>query len=961
MTEKRTRRPDEAQSEKPARERHRIKRRRVDEVPHESKKPTDEAIEKALENSAEKAIDTPTERSSKTALQSPKTKSPKKKEKNAVAKADKTAVGKPTQEQAIVQKKELNGWRLSPKTGGRLLDLDPVFSRDENHIILGLESAVQVYSMSTSRAIRALPSSDGTRISSCVLSQVDDEIAYVSTSGGEVTEWNWMTGQSQRTMLLLGSALLAIRVGQGHAQAVEDEDIIRETAVFALVRRSGGKREISINSFNPSGKHSSRQSPGRHSVILSTSTPINDFRLAAGGAVIVAVASSILVIGQRTGGDAESELYTWHEVRLPVTPTCFDIREPDETSSTTKEDRKTVIDMAVGQDEGAIIVYNDVLNTLQGLENHKMAEPGLSSHKLHWHRGPVKTVRWSKDGNYLISGGLETVLVLWQLDTGRKQFLPHLSSPICNIVVSPKGSSYAVKLHDNSAMVLTTSELKPVASMNGLQIPAGASAELAESRRQKRKGSEANLLAGRLSALVHPLYNNHLLLTVSTSAGRDTPVSSYLQTFDMRSNQQVYRQALARTNVSVLNIGPQGTLLTTPDIKFIRISADGAWLASIDEWQQYPDEVKVLYPSVEQRDREPRREVCLKFWRWNEHSAEWELVSRVNSPHTATSGDAVTVLDLATHPQGYMFASIASDGFVRIWAPDNKSSRKMNSRGAGSVQVKSWRCLHAIPLETPPSQPAASLSFSEDGSALAVCWSSASRGGVVHLVDPESGRIHFSRQGLYTDSPQGCGFLDRHLVIVSDAVCVWDTVSDRVLSCIRLGAVKGKFQSFLAINPRSRTFATCLSRASVEHGSQTSKTEKEAKHQLAVFGLESPSPIFQSPLEHGPLALLSDTKTGEYIIIDSSACIFRMTSGAASFQPDLTFAESSLPLKSGLEDIFGSYRLLSKGATDQPPEGQAMTGVEKKSLADVFDIGPSFALPSVDTLFKNVVDVFAKG
>lgn len=131
MTEKRTRRPDEAQSEKPARERHRIKRRRVDDVPHESKKPTDEAIEKALENSAEKAIDTPTERSSKTALQSPKTKSPKKKEKNAVAKADKTAVGKPTQEQAIVQKKELNGWRLSPKTGGRLLDLDPVFSRDE--------------------------------------------------------------------------------------------------------------------------------------------------------------------------------------------------------------------------------------------------------------------------------------------------------------------------------------------------------------------------------------------------------------------------------------------------------------------------------------------------------------------------------------------------------------------------------------------------------------------------------------------------------------------------------------------------------------------------------------------------------------------------------------------------------------------------------------------------------------
>lgn len=266
-----------------------------------------------------------------------------------------------------------------------------------SHIILSLESAIQVYSTSTSHAVRGLRSCDNTRISGCVLSPIDDEIAYVSTSGGAIAEWNWTTGETQRTMQLEGSYLLSIKVEQGPQKDGNEEEDVKDVAVFALVMRDG-KREISINSFDKSGDQPQNDGPKHHSVILETSTQINDFRLAAGGSVIIAIAGSSLIIGHQAKGSEREPEYTWREVQLPFTTTSFDIREPDRESSTKKGNKKPVVDLVVGQNEGAIIMYSDVLNTLKGLENRRMAEPGASSLKFHWHRGPVKTVRWSKDG-----------------------------------------------------------------------------------------------------------------------------------------------------------------------------------------------------------------------------------------------------------------------------------------------------------------------------------------------------------------------------------------------------------------------------------------------------------------------------------------------------------------------------------------------------------------------------------
>jgi NET1-associated nuclear protein 1 (U3 small nucleolar RNA-associated protein 17) len=45
---------------------------------------------------------------------------------------------------------------------------------------------------------------------------------------------------------------------------------------------------------------------------------------------------------------------------------------------------------------------------------------------MHWHAHAVPALAFSVDGTFLVSGGEEMVLVVWQLATGQQQFLPRL-------------------------------------------------------------------------------------------------------------------------------------------------------------------------------------------------------------------------------------------------------------------------------------------------------------------------------------------------------------------------------------------------------------------------------------------------------------------------------------------------------------------------------------------------------
>jgi NET1-associated nuclear protein 1 (U3 small nucleolar RNA-associated protein 17) len=105
--------------------------------------------------------------------------------------------------------------------------------------------------------------------------------------------------------------------------------------------------------------------------------------------------------------------------------------------------------VAVGDKLGKITLYYDFLND---------QEPTLSVY--HWHSHPVNCIEFTSDGVYLLSGGLESVLVLWQISTRTKQFLPHLGSDILSISISPDQLHFLLHLKENCLKLISSVNLE---------------------------------------------------------------------------------------------------------------------------------------------------------------------------------------------------------------------------------------------------------------------------------------------------------------------------------------------------------------------------------------------------------------------------------------------------------------------------------------------------------------------
>ncbi|EEB06712.2 U3 snoRNP-associated protein Nan1, partial [Schizosaccharomyces japonicus yFS275] len=135
----------------------------------------------------------------------------------------------------------------------------------------------------------------------------------------------------------------------------------------------------------------------------------------------------------------------------------FDLKEIPFTNQTPELVQLFGNKVAVSDSEGKVIVY-------QNIQRPKLAAPRV----FHWHANPIRGLAWALDGNYLLSGGSEGVLVLWQLETAQRQYLPRLGSSLHAIAVSPNNQQYAVYMGDNSVQVIGTADLNKQVHIRGL-------------------------------------------------------------------------------------------------------------------------------------------------------------------------------------------------------------------------------------------------------------------------------------------------------------------------------------------------------------------------------------------------------------------------------------------------------------------------------------------------------------
>jgi NET1-associated nuclear protein 1 (U3 small nucleolar RNA-associated protein 17) len=125
---------------------------------------------------------------------------------------------------------------------------------------------------------------------------------------------------------------------------------------------------------------------------------------------------------------------------------------------------------ATGDDKGNIRMWY-CLNE-QTVAKTSDLEKKAQTTTLHWHAHAVSCLAFTPNGAYLLSGGEESVLVVWQLHTGKKEFVPRVGAPIKAVAVSntKNGEEYLLGLADATYSFINASTLKMTRSFSHIKL-----------------------------------------------------------------------------------------------------------------------------------------------------------------------------------------------------------------------------------------------------------------------------------------------------------------------------------------------------------------------------------------------------------------------------------------------------------------------------------------------------------
>lgn len=398
----------------------------------------------------------------------------------------------------------------------------------------------------------------------------------------------------------------------------------------------------------------------------------------------------------------------------------------------------------------------------------------------HWHSRAVRCLAFTEDGSHLLSGGEEGVLVMWQLETGKQEFLPRLGAVLTSIALCPEQAKVAVGMDDNSVLVVNLASMKIETCVQGVKGPA--------------RGTPVQEIAG--SVIAQP--GSGLLALPTANSG--------LQLFDVSKMEHVADLDTTTRNNIMLADDEKGSIALEPRITHFAFNNDGSKLITVDHWPE--------------NDAHVRGEESLKFWQdlggsqGNAH-VQYTLVARTDNPFTKH------ITCVVYHPEDDLFVTTSASGFFRLWTHDPEIRN-----------APSWRCYSMLSYKQAPSHAAA---FSADGSLLAV-----GAGSAMVLWEPQTNKRlavlnqEASRNLLATS----VAFVTAEPLLVvalsgkNPSLTVWDLISTSIKWSIRLDV------SHLVADPLASRFAVvCPSRPnSMAKGNQ--KPTRDAH--VLLFGPQRP-------------------------------------------------------------------------------------------------------------------------
>ncbi|XP_047503571.1 WD repeat-containing protein 75 [Pieris napi] len=481
------------------------------------------------------------------------------------------------------------------KAGRSLIEHRPIFSPNEESLVVIVENLLRVYNVKTGDCTRSLETE--TPVNTLVgieFPKKQDYNLYGCSDLGLVITWTWENGA------VLREVQLNLPV---HANIIYSFNLIDENECFVI-------------SGNPSRKIFNLGSYSLRKGDLVTNysglvIPHNDIISVAIGSIREEKFAAI--------ANGQCKVYFQNLVQ----PEMY----------IQKQSRFRVLSVAANQH--GMVVYTDALGRVMVLRGNLFVPNKTAQETLHWHSLPLFAVSFTSIGNYLITGGMEKVLVKWSFSelaqkVDEKKFIPRLPGLVRFITTS--NSYIAVSLSNNSIVIAN----------------------------QQMYVSNTILECGGLSSVTRSLGSKLVYMKPLDSLiipGR----TGFLQLYSTATDKVLYNIDITETNsipAERYNITPIETEVTTA-----AVSANGQWLVTSEyrnDGTNYPEEK-------------------LKFWSACKNNAcPFILNTCVNLSHGGCD-----VVSIALSNNGDFCVTSGNDQKFRIWKVSVINKKKQ------------WSCLTA--------------------------------------------------------------------------------------------------------------------------------------------------------------------------------------------------------------------------------------------------------------------------
>ncbi|KIK94037.1 hypothetical protein PAXRUDRAFT_12297 [Paxillus rubicundulus Ve08.2h10] len=813
----------------------------------------------------------------------------------------------------------------------------PIFTKDGSHFFSIVGSNIKIHSTSSGKVISTLPRSQDEGhteiITSATLSAQSKFQLITASLDGTIKIWDFLEGVLLRT----------IDLDQGIHHVCTHEKIKDYVFVGAIKKKKSASTsqnprpgrltkgmEESCIVLRVSLKTQGTSSPTKAQK-SSQVIPVGKTRTTTGLAVSASGDRLIAVAGHKAYVAQTSNLKSgFTKFVSPEALTCLAVHPSEEY-------------FATGDTKGVVRLWYCLESNLVKVVG---VEKTSQTSTLHWHAHAVSSVAFTLNGAYLLSGGEESVLVIWQLHTGKREFVPRVGSPIKSIAVSPARvaeEEYLLGLADASHAFVSSSTLK--LSRIFARIKLGIPVSCSSCHRTLPHNAIDPGVSGPMPSSSTPLAFHQPSETLVLPSSHPSSLQTY--------------SPFTFTLIAELEVSPSNRVsrrdekaLEPARVERAVISSSGDWMATIDR---------------REGDESFRGEIYLKFWCWDKKTAFWILNTRIDRPHGLAR---VTSLSFSPGVEGMQVLTTGEDGNVKAWRIRSVRDKKGNEEGECVIETPnkcvdidvepavSWTSRSSFGLRSDIPRHA---SWSQDGSVLAVA-----NGSSVVLHDPTTNAVQQSFICQECREPSQVHFIGpsgRYLAVIGVVdLVVWDVVTQSVIWHVNN---RWRYDALMS-HPHEDTFITV---SSPVLGSTSAVT---------VFRASSPIPVMEHSLPFGILNIAWYPQPSLARNNFFSLVVLTHKYGVVVMGDDITLPEDSgasakalqkgptAPRRSLFEEMFGVSAFTDlpnqhtrDAASSSGPGAGAVMPWRSSETASFFD-APSHLMPPIETLFEPLISSFLR-